>query len=364
MKKKITIKDIAEIAEVDHSTVSRALNNSPRVSAETRKRIQEIARRMHFEFNAIGRSLSRGKSGNIAVIHSEDGDVFGTSQYFNLLFRSLRKDLERRKMDALILEAYNPETGESNIARLIRQNKVDGFLLVHAEIRREDYLMILESGKPMIQLHARPKYFSTEHLDYYFTDNVEGGRIATEHLISKGCRSIINLTGCREPSGEFAMRLEGYKLALEQAGISFDPNLIFFNDCSYQSGYQTVYANQELFRESDGVFAQADIVAFGCLTALKELGIQPPRDILITGFDDTPLCLLPVPGITSVHQPVEELTKLACDRISHLLKYNTEKHAPAAGYQHDQQELKPWLVTRGSTQYIKGSTGLPEDKIV
>ncbi len=346
MKERITIKDIAELAGVDHSTVSRALNNSPRVSAKTKKRIQDLAGKMNFEFNAFGRSLRRGKSGNIAVIHSGEWDGFGTSQYFNLLFSSLRKDLERHMMDALILEAYNPDTGESNISRLIRQRKVDGFLLVHSDIKKSDYQLITDSNLPFVQLHSRPKYYTLDKLDYFITDNEEGGRIAAKHLITKGCRRIINLTACLNQSGEFMMRLEGYKKALQEAGIPYDANLVLQTDCSFQSGYQMVYTHQDLFRQSDGIFAQADIVAFGAMTALKELGIMPPKDILIIGFDDTPLCTLTTPGITSVHQPVEELTEKACQRIYYLLGHPTD-------VTHHQQELSPRLVERGSTQYIK-----------
>ncbi|MDA3832231.1 MAG: LacI family DNA-binding transcriptional regulator, partial [Spirochaetales bacterium] len=127
--KKATIKDIAQIAGVDHSTVSRALNNSPRVSRKTKERIVQIAEDMHFEFNVTGRTLRKGKSGNIAVIYAGNWQVFGSTQYFNILLNSIRRELEIRKLDAFILEAYSQESGESNIERLLKQQKVDGFLL-------------------------------------------------------------------------------------------------------------------------------------------------------------------------------------------------------------------------------------------
>lgn len=364
MNKKMTIKDLAEIAGVNHSTVSRALNDSPRVSKATRIRIQQLAKDLHFEFNTVGRSLSKGESGNVAVIHAGDWDGFGTSQYFNILFSSLRKELEKRKMDALILEAYNPETGESNIARLIRQNKADAFLIVDPGVRTADYTMLLEANKPFVQLHTYPKFYNIEGLDYYVTDNRVGGYLAAEHLIACGCRKIINITACKHLSGEFSMRFEGYKSALQNAGIPFDANLVCYTDCSYQSGYQAVYANQELFKKADGIFAQADVVAFGCLTALKELGLRVPDDLGLVGFDDTPLCMLPTPTITSIHQPVEELTRSACDRILSLLgkedipdesaEDRTVKLVPVQVLEEkEQRKLQPWLVERGST-FSKG----------
>ena len=160
------------------------------------------------------------------------------------------------------------------------------------------------------------------------------------------------------------MRFEGYKSAMEEAAIPFDANLVCHTDCSYQSGYQAVYANQELFKKADGIFAQADVVAFGCLTALKELGFRVPGDLALVGFDDTPLCMLPNPTITSVHQPVEELTHIACDRILTLLGRDEAAEVPADGQaanqdsaellqEKEQRKLVPWLVERGST-FIEG----------
>lgn len=347
MKRRVTVKDIAEIAGVDHSTVSRALNDSPRVSEKTKARIQQIAREMDFAFNAAGRSLSRGKSGNIAVIHSGTWDGFGTSQYFNLLFRSLRRDLERHRMDALILEAYNPDTGKSNIERLIREQKVDGFLLVHPLILKKDYQLITDRRIPVVQLHSRPRYYRLEDIDYFITDNTAGGYLAAVDLLDKGCTRLIVLTASTDTGEEFQMRLDGFRQALEERGIPIDPNLILRTACSFQAGYQSVYAHQDLFRRADGVFAQADVVAFGALSALKELGITPPEDILITGFDDTPLCTITTPELSSVHQPVEELTARACQRIYQLLE-------GTADTSHTQQQITPWLVERGSTRYIQG----------
>lgn len=345
MAKRTTIKDIADIAGVDHSTVSRALNDSPRVSEKTKARIRAIAEELHFEFNAVGRSLSRGKSGNIAVIHSGMWDGFGTSQYFNLLFSSMRKDLERHQMDALILEAYNPETGMSNIERLIRQQKVDGFLIVHSDIRKAEYDMMQHHEIPFVQLHSRPKYYPLEMLDHFLTDNEAGGYLAAEHLVSKGCSRIVNLTAGMDLCGESRRRFEGYSRALAEHDILVTEHQVLKTECSFQSGYQTVYANRELFERSDALFAQADIVAFGAISALKELGFAVPSDIMVAGFDDTPLCTLTTPGITSVHQPVEKLTEHACTRIYDLLNgRNTAMRI--------QENITPWLVERGSTQKI------------
>lgn len=342
MAKKMTIKDLARIAGVDHSTVSRALNDSPRVHPDTKMRIKRLAEEHDFEFNAIGRSLSRGKSGNIAVIHAGDWDGFGTSQYFNLLFSSLRRTLESYQLDALILEAYNPTNGESNIRRLIRQNKVDGFILVDSHIRKADLQQIKKHSLPVIQLHARPAHYQSDQMDHFFTDNYRGGWLAAEHLVEKGCRRIINMPACMKPIGEFSDRLSGYRDLLTARGISLADESVIYTECSYQAAYLAVYEQQERFRKADGLFCQADVIAFGAMSALKELGIIPPEDLLVVGFDDTPLCEITRPTITSVHQPVEQLADLACRRIADCV--NGHKRTGL-----EQKILEPTLVERGST---------------
>ena len=339
---RVTIKDIAKKAGVTHSTVSRALNDSPRVKQETKEFIKQLAADMGFQFNAAGRSLSTGTRGIIAVIHDGEWDGFGTSQYFNLLFASLRKTLVSFALDALVLEARNPETGESSIQRLIMQNKVDGFILVHSKIPQEDYRYLTEHGVPFVQLHSRPKYVPAGGFPSFFTDNITGGRIATEHLIACGCRRVIDLVGYKRPAGEFADRLQGYREALAAHGLPYDEGLILFTDCSFQSGYRRIMEQKELFRAGDGIFCQADVVAFGAITALKELGWKVGEEIQVVGFDDTPICGLPTPSITSVHQPVDELSRKACRQLHGMIHGTGDTDTI-------QEELHPWLVERGST---------------
>ena len=347
MKKHVTVRDIAEMLNISHSTVSRALNDSPRVHAETKQRIVKLARELNFEFDSGGRSLSSRRTGIIAVICPSEVDDFSRNQYFQILLQSIRRSLESIHLDALILEAYNPKTGTSNIARLIRQNRVDGFLLVHGHINQDDIRMIRESRKPMVQIHAQPRYYDLTSIDSYMSDNMIGGQLATELLIAKGCTKIINLVSCMSyrTSHEFGDRFKGYTRALKSAGIPFDQELVIDSDCSFQSGYRAVYTYPHIFKQAHGVFAQADIVALGCLFALREMGISVPESLQIIGYDDSPLCLLPETHITSVHQPIEAMAEHACLRIKKLLEMGTEE--VQTSFEH--LLLKPQIVQRDTT---------------
>jgi LacI family transcriptional regulator len=344
----LTIKDIARLVGVSHSTVSRALNDSPLVNDETKEKIKAVADSIQFEFHTGARSLSSKRRGIIGVIYHSGLESFGSSLYTNQLFLDLRHGLESISIDAILLQPYNPVTGNSNIARLIRQKKVDGFLIVDQTISREEYEFIQRNDLPVVQLHMGLCYFPMDSIDHFLTDNVAGGDIACSHLVDSGCRRIVTLSsnpdlviGC-----EFKGRLEGYRRALERGGIAYDPDLVFdVGPCSYEGGYSFVMSHAELMRKIDGIFAQADIVAFGCISAFKELGIAVPGDVKVIGYDDCSICNLIRPAISTVHQRREELVRMACERLHALLE--------GAGGPMSRVMLPPALVVRGSSDPTK-----------
>jgi LacI family transcriptional regulator len=341
MNKKLTIKDIAKLAGVSHSTVSRALNDSPVVNEETRKKIKDLAQQVNFEFNAGARMLKNRHTGIVGLVYLASFDNFGSSLYINQLFTDLRHHLEIYELDALLIEAYHPETGQSNIRRLIRQNKVDAFIIVHPQIRKEDYQLILDSGHPMVHVHTLSDQTPKEFVDYYLTDNYAGGYKAGKFLVEKPVQEIITITVQKSFTDEFIYRTKGFRDALEESGLALPDENILNCKCDYRSAYSLVKAQKDVFRKTEAVFVQADIIAFGVLNALKEEGFKIPSDIQIIGFDDTPVCLLTDPQLTTVQQPRRAITEKACKRVNDLLKNEKEK-SPI------QERIEPELIIRGS----------------
>ncbi|MBI9102556.1 MAG: LacI family DNA-binding transcriptional regulator [Spirochaetales bacterium] len=332
MSKRMTVKDLARIAGVNHSTVSRALNDSPRVHEATRVRIKALAQEHNFQFNSNARSLSRRKTGVIGIIYPAGMEDFNSSLYTNRLFIDLRKKLEFYQLDGILLEAYHPDTGKSNIERLISQNKVDGFLIIHGDIKSKDYDLIKEWKLPMVQVHLSSNNYSTDEIDYFFTDNRKGGELAALHLLERGCQRFFDVSfmGCSkkedlsdddfldsERYGEGADRSRGFAVGLVNI-----PELRRYNysiDGSFQAARGFVKFHRNEFKKGDGLFFHSDLMAFGGLTAFRELGIKVPEEIKIIGFDDSPIASLMGVGITTIHQPREELAERACSRISALL---------------------------------------------
>ncbi|MDP3176603.1 MAG: LacI family DNA-binding transcriptional regulator [Spirochaetaceae bacterium] len=340
----MTIKDLARIAGVSYSTVSRALNDNPRIGLDTRERIKALAELHRFEFNAGARSLASKRTGSIAVIYGRDLEIFGNSLYTNQLFLDLRHSLEVLRLDSILLQPFNPATGNGNIGRLIRQGKVDGFLIVDAGVSREEYELIRRADLAVVQLHLPSTYYPMDSLDYFVTDNVTGGEMACRHLIAEGCERILCLgSGPGGGGQEFAQRAEGYRRALAGAGLCRDPELsVDAGGCSFDAGYGFVLANEELVRSVDGIFACADILGVGCVAALAALGIEAPGAVKVIGFDDCAVCSMCRPALSSVRQPREELARRAAARLAALL-------AGADGAP-EQVVLEPSLVVRGSSK--------------
>ena len=317
----VTIKDIAKIAGVSHSTVSRSLNDSPLISEQTKNRIKNIAQELNFAFNASAQSLSTQKTDTVGIIYPELFDTFGNSLYLGLLVQGIRHGLEKASLDSIGTFPRNHYTGESNIRKLISRKKIIGLLVIHPEVPEEDWDYISESQLPFVVLHFKPRSVDYSWMDYIFTDHVRGGYMATETLIRAGAKNILCM---RENSDEnqFEERTEGYRWALRDHGIPVREEMIEYGDCSFEFGYERIMARKEDLHKIDGIFAEADLVAIGAIEALKDLRVRVPEDMRVIGYDDTELGKFFRPKLTTVHQPREEHAKLACERLIELLEGN------------------------------------------
>ncbi len=338
-KKAVTIKDIARIAGVSHSTVSRSLNNSPLISGETKDRIKRLARELNFAFNSSAQSLSTSKTGTVGVIFPELFNYFGNSLYMGMLLHDIRESFDRFSIDSITTFASNKFTGESNIRRLISRRKIDGLLIVHPEIAPKDWEYIERSKIPFVVLHFKPRSYDYSNMNYFFSDHLHGGLIATRKLISSGCRNILCL---REDSVEpqFHERTLGYAKALEEAGMPFQDESVIKGMVSLEFGYRSILELGEGIKSFDGIFAEADLIAIGAIEALKSMGIKVPEDIKVVGYDDTELGEVFHPKLTTIHQPREEHARLACARLVELIEGDDDLPIQAV--------VQPRLVVRES----------------
>lgn len=284
-----------------------------------------MAEEYNFEINANARGMKTKKTGTIGVIFSEFEDKYLNLQYLGSLMNSLRHTIEEEQYDSIITFPSNPKTGKSNIRKLLQQQKVDGLLLVIQDIKKDDWEILNESEVPFVSLHFKWPGTYQESINYVYSDNFRGGYLATEFLLKAGCRQIISLS---EVSGlfEFDERTRGFNKALIDWGISPSQGRLYTSQSSYDSGYDFIMDQQNMLKKIDGIFAQTDMKAIGVIEAMKELGIRVPEDIAVVGYDDIDIDYFFKPRLTTIHQPREKHSQIACRRLIEMIDHteNTE----------------------------------------
>jgi LacI family transcriptional regulator len=335
---KVTIRDIAKIAGVSHSTVSRSLNDHPSISPGRREQIKKIARELGFEYNANAVRLRGGKVGTVGIIATKN---ISTTFFLDSLIRKITHEEQNSFLDYIVSFPQSSIQGTNNIRRLVSAGKVDAFILMHPEISYADYEFLMNQSIPFVLLHFKPTNFTYDRLNYFLTDHEYGAYLATRHLLDLGRRNILSVS---EGGGEiqFMERSAGFKLALDEAGIAFEKNMLIEGECSYEFGRQLVMQRRGVLHHYDAIFAQADVIALGIISALKELNVRVPEDISVVGYDDILIGEYTTPRLSTVHQPLEDMDHQACLRINELI-HEQEESDPV------QKIFKPGLVIRDSS---------------
>lgn len=337
MNKKITIQDIARIAGVSKSTVSRSLNDNPMIAESTRKKIKKIAEDLRFTYNTNARSLTLKKVDSVAIITTSDKSA---TDYMNLLIDSAREYFENFGIDVLIAHPENSATGESNIRRLVMTAKVSGLFIICPHIKNEDWDFLKETAFPCVVTHFRPGNTYYNHFNCFFVDNEKGGYMATELLIKNSRKNILTIS---EGKGQiqFLDRTAGYMKALEDHKLPVHEEYIIEGECSYEFAYQSIIDRKALLRKIDGIFVQADVMAAGVINALQDMGISIPDDIAIVGFDDVAYSSYLRPALTTTRQPRERLIESASRNLFDQIE-GTKKAAM------EMRLFNPELILRSS----------------
>jgi len=307
----ITLKDIGKQVGVSATTVSRALNNKPDISYETKKKIKEVAERLGYSPNALARSLKAKKTGSIGVLIGDIADPF---------FAPIVKGIEitARKMGySIILCETGEEYEQEKIAlQMMLEKRVDGLLITPSQTEYKD---ILELQRRKIPFVLVGRHFDLVESDYVITDDIKGAFSATNYLIKKGHKKILFINGPNYISSA-KERLVGYKRALQENAILFDSSLVREGALKMEDGYRVMKEVLSTGTEFTAVFAYCDFVILGVMQALEEAKLEIPGDIAVVGYDNVSFApFLRVP-LTTVHIPKYELGK----RSMELLKKKIE----------------------------------------
>ena len=342
MNKPATIKDIAKQLNVSISTVSRAMRNAPDVNIETRKAVMALSEELKYQPNKLALSLKQKQTHTIGVIVPNLDYVLATMV---------------KGIDEVALEAgYTVMVCQSNESfgreivntRRLLDSLVDGFIIsVSSETKVFDHFKkIQDKQMPLVMFDRAPADLKAPCVRL---DNMEGGYIATEHLIEQGYKRIAILAGPKN-LGISNTRLEGYINALKKYKIKPDPNLIIHCDFNQHYAYLATQELLEMKKRPDAIFTISDRMAIGAMLAIKEKGLRMPHDIGLVGFNNEPVVNLVTPGISSVDQPAIELGKMAAKLFIQTVHDNGDMSTV-------EEILKPKLIIRESSQKILPKNG-------
>jgi DNA-binding LacI/PurR family transcriptional regulator len=292
-----TIADIARIAGVSKSTVSRALNDSPLIGMETKDKIRAIAAEHHFHLNAPARRLRLKQSNAIAIVTYPYKMESGVPDAFMLeMMSGVSGALHGEGYDLLVVPTHPTDT--TWVREYLDAGRVDGFVLLSATCTEAHLDALLDLKAPFITWGVLP---GGRRHSSVSGDSVNGGRLATEHLLERGRNRVAFLGG---PAGapEIEDRYRGYQAALAAAGQPVDPALVAHAWWSEEAAAEAMRELLEQAPDLDAVFVNSDLMAFAAMDSIREAGRRVPEDVAVVGYDDVSLARFSNPPLTTIRQ--------------------------------------------------------------
>jgi DNA-binding LacI/PurR family transcriptional regulator len=292
--------DIARMAGVSTTTVSRALNGSPLVNEATRVRVTELARSLNYTVNAGAKELRLGHTNTVAVvIPYTQGQRQGMSDPFFLgILGSIADALTERGYDMLVSRVNADNLQMASMP--FDSGRAMGIILIGQRHHHDHLNQLAARGVPLVVWGAQ---LPNQLYCTVGCDNIAGGRLATEHLLARGRRSIAFFGDTNLP--EVAQRYEGYRQALEHAGVPVVASLAWPASFLADSARDAINGLRQRGVAFDAIFACSDLIAMIAISTLRELGLRVPEDVAVVGYDDVVLAAHFHPSITTVRQPID-----------------------------------------------------------
>ncbi len=332
----VSIADIARVAGVSHTTVSRALRGSPLISEGTRGRIERLAREMGYTPNAIAQSLQTRQTSTIGLVVTSIADPF-----FGDVVKGVEEVAREGGFSVLLSASHNDPDQEVGIIETFHRRRVDGILVASSRVtnygERLDHIRV-----PTVLINSQAES-QAKLLHWVNVDDRQGAQLAVEHLLKLGHRSIGYLGVSTRPRSN-QQRLLGYQSALGAVHVPCCDEWVVIAPGDEASQEEDVAAGQtSLPRLLDAgvtaIFCYNDMIAIGVLIACRERGIAVPQELSVIGFDDIKMASYVTPPLTTIHQPMLQLGRLATQVMLDLLN-----NLPGRDYM-----LPPTLMLRAST---------------
>lgn len=294
----ISIKDLARLAGVSHSTVSRALRNSPLIPPATAARIKELARHHGYTASAIARSLVTRKTQAVGVVVTTIADPFNGE-----VLSGIEQVAKQHGYSVILANSQAEPEREVEVVRSFQERRVDGILVASSRVGARYASLLADLDIPIVLLNNQ----HPDEFVYSITiDNISGAHKAVEHLVTLGHTRIAYI-GDRFGLQSDTQRRRGYVKALGEAAIVFDPELVIQGNGKPEGGAECARCLFSLADRPTAIFCYNDMTALGVYEAARTAGLSIPRQLSVVGFDDLFFAALLQPPLTTVHQPRETL---------------------------------------------------------
>ncbi|RZS97569.1 LacI family DNA-binding transcriptional regulator [Cecembia calidifontis] len=335
-KRKLTLKDIAKELNISVSTASRALKSHPDISEETIRMVKEFAEKHNYVPNALAVNFRKNKTYNIGLIVPEL-----VHHFFSTVISGAINAAKKRRYNVLVSQSNDILEDEITACRTMLASSVDGLLISisNETLEGEHIKTLIEEGKPVIQFDKISDLIDTPKV---IVDDFEGAYKAVSHLIDQGYKKIAHIRGRLEVKNANE-RARGYKKALEDRGLEFDPEWV--KVCSLineQEGYDFAKELLEGKNPPDAIFCITDLVALGVLKFLKEKAVPIPEEMGVLGFSNWKLAEIVHPGLSSVDQHGYFMGETAANMLISILENEKE-------LVNETLEIKTDLIIRDST---------------
>ncbi|MCM8568419.1 LacI family transcriptional regulator [Gramella jeungdoensis] len=335
-KDKVTIYDISKKLNISAATVSRALNNNPKISEKTRELVVKTAREMNYKQNRLAQALKQGRTNNVGVIVP-----YINRSFFSSVIRGIEEELTPHGYHIIIGQSHEEVEIEAEQLNALLNTQIDGiFMSVSKTTQKTDHIKkVLEEQTPLVFFDRKIDIPSVSSV---VLDDYKAGYIATEHLIKEGCSRIAHLSG--DINLEiYRNRFEGYKKALKDYEIDFNPEYVIQVNSKIESGMQAIDDLWKLEEKPDAIFSAGDYAALGAMQELRARKIKIPQEVCVVGFSNEPFTKYMELPITSMDQTPLMMGKIAAqvflEQVKETNAYTVEKKVV----------LPPELIIRDSS---------------